>query len=74
MSVHLCLSCRHAKWERKSGRLTGRGFCEATDPELPNLPAVKWWNISMPGRIRGGDINRVTKFPVEQCHYYEVKP
>lgn len=77
MTVHLCLSCRHAKWDRKNGRLTGRGFCEAPDPELPNLPATKWWS-RMAGTItnvRGGDLNRRPENPVKQCFYYDrAKP
>lgn len=71
MKTNLCLSCRYAKWERRNGRLTGKGFCESPDPDLPALAAVKWWNISMPGKIRGGDINRATKFPVRKCDFYQ---
>lgn len=71
MTEHLCLTCRHAKWERRSKRLTGRGFCESPDPELPKLPAVKWWNISQPGKVRGGDIYRATKFPVMKCDFHQ---
>lgn len=71
MTAHLCLACRHAKWERKKGQLTGIGFCEAPDPELPKLPAVKWWNVSRLGGIRGGDIYRDTKHPVMRCAFYE---
>lgn len=76
MSAHLCLSCRHAMWQRKNGRLTGVGFCEAPDPELPPLPATKWWAFATHiGEIRGGYLDRRTKNPVEQCHFYDkVKP
>lgn len=76
MSAHLCLSCRHAMWQRKNGRLTGVGFCEAPDPELPTLPATKWWAFaSYIGEVRGGHLDRHTKNPVEQCYFYDkAKP
>lgn len=76
MSAHLCLKCRHAMWQRKNGRLTGVGFCEAPNPELPKLPATKWYAFtSYIGEIRGGSLDRRTKNPVEQCYFYDrVKP
>lgn len=76
MSTHLCLSCRHAEWLRRNGRLTGLGSCQAPNPELPKLPATKWYSFtSYIGEIRGGLLDRRTKNPVEQCHFYDrVKP
>lgn len=78
MTEHLCLTCRHAAWRRsKGGRLTGVGFCDAPDPKLPDLPAVKWWSVVSGTRtnVRGGDLNRRPEYPVDQCHYYDrAKP
>lgn len=72
MSKHLCLSCRHAAWRRnKSGRLTGDGFCEVPDPELPVLPAAKWWHAMGIVRVRGGDIYRKHQFQIGNCPFYE---
>ena len=75
MTAHLCLSCRHAEWARKNGRFTGVGFCEAPDPELPPLPAAKWWHAMGPIRVRGGNIYRKNNFNINHCPYYEkAKP
>lgn len=72
MSAHLCLSCRHAEWVRRNGRLTGIGYCQAPNPELPPLAATKWWAFgSYIGEVRGGYLDRHTKNPVEKCHFYE---
>ena len=74
MSAHLCLSCRHAKWTRgESGRFSGGGFCDAQDPELPPLPATKWWSrpSGMLTQVRGGYLSRRPRAPVENCHYYD---
>ena len=72
MSKHLCLSCRHAAWRRtESGRLTGVGFCEVPDPELPKLPAAKWWHAMGIIRVRGGDIYRKHKFEIADCPFHE---
>lgn len=71
MSKHLCLSCRHAEWARRNGRLTGRGFCEVPNPEMPKLPAVKWWADTPWVKPLGGDIYRENKYPVLSCHFYE---
>lgn len=70
MSGHLCLTCRHANWKRKSKRLTGVGFCDAPDPALPALPAVKWWSAPAQWGILGGDIYRRVDHPVERCSFY----
>lgn len=78
MTVHLCLSCSHAKWKRgESGRLSGGGYCEAPDPELPPLPATKWWSrpLGLLPQVNGGYLSRRPRAPVEQCRYYEkAKP
>lgn len=72
MSAHLCLSCRHAEWSRRNGRLTGAGLCTAPNPELPALAATKWWGFaSYIGEVRGGSLDRHTKNPVEKCSFYE---
>lgn len=72
MSKHLCLSCQHAAWRRhENGRLTGVGFCEAPSPELPKLPAAKWWHTIAGFRVRGGDIYRSNNFHIADCHFYE---
>ena len=71
MTTHLCLACRHAKWERRSKKLMGRGFCEVPDPEMPKLPAVKWWPVSPWNKPLGGDIYRDTKHPVMRCGFYK---
>ena len=70
MTAHLCLSCHHARWKRsESGRLTGIGFCEAPDPELPELPVSKWWFPS--SSVRGGSIYRKMQNPIGDCSFYE---
>lgn len=70
--AHLCLTCRHASWKRcAGGPLSSDGYCDAPDPALPALPAVKCWNTGAPCGIRGGDIYRKPEFPVEACDFYQ---
>lgn len=68
--AHLCLTCEHANWRRKAGQLMEVGFCEAPDPALPSLPAVKWWTAPASLGVLGGDIYRKTKHPVGACEFY----
>lgn len=61
MSAHLCLSCRHAKWDREpSGRLDrrGSGRCTALEAHPIKLPAAFFWIPPSHQRILGGFINR----------------